>query len=557
MPPTNPLVRRLSRELDIMRSNRSTWEGPWRGVQIFIVPGDAFRSAGFPHSRQVQRVRRPRGVYDETAIDANIQLASAQFTFLTNPATKWFILRTGDETLDSVPAVRQWLDDSRDRMLNAFSRERSGFYPSAFQAYIDEGGFGTSPIFIGRLPEGGPRFQTIPIQEIFLRDDAFGRTEAVHRTTQLTYRQIGEKFGPFANRIPQFADKLADKPDDDAEVVHVVEPRTNRDTTKAGSRNMPTASIYWHVPSGTIIAEGGFRVFPYNMFFWSKRPGEAYGRGPGLNILRTVHLVNEQMRTHLSGMQKRVDPPLFAPDDAFMAPPSISAGSLSFYKQGTLAAGSRSEVIQALNNNMDINGSLATIELTRDQIRKAFHMNLLIMREADRMTATEVNQRRAEMRILSPFVSRTQQTLDGIIRRSYDIMREDMMFAPPPPELAGRLLRIEYASPMTRAQKFGEVEAFVDLTQTMAAVAPLMPEETAAAMQNFDLDAIVRRFARIFDFPEDNLKDPAEVAALREAMQQQRQLAQMAAVGKDAGAGLRDASQAVANLGAAQPIANP
>lgn len=556
MPHTN-LTRRLTRELDHLRSNRSTWEGPWRGVQTFIVPGDAFRSAGFPHSPQVQRVRRPRGVYDETAIDANIQLASAQFTFLTNPATKWFLLRTGDESLDSIPAVRQWLDDSRDRMLNAFSRERSGFYPSAFQAYIDESGYGTSPIFIGRLREGGPRFQTIPIQEIFLRDDAFGRTDAVHRTTQLTYRQIAEKFGPFANRIPQFADKLDTVPDDDAEVVHVVEPRTNRDTTRAGARNMPFASIYWHVPSGTILAEGGFRTFPYNIFFWSKRPGESYGRGPGLNILRTVHLVNEQMRTHLSGMQKRVDPPMFAPDDAFMAPPSIAPGSLSFYKQGTLAAGSRSEVIQALNNNMDINGSLATIELTRDQIRKAFHMNLLIMREADRMTATEVNQRRAEMRILSPFVSRTQQTLDGIIRRSYDIMLEDMMFAPPPPELAGRLLRIEYASPMTRAQRFGEVEAFVDLVQTMAAAAPLMPEETTAAMQNFDLDAIVRRFARIFDFPEDNLKDPAEVAALRTAMQQAQQLAQMAAVGKDAGAGLRDASQAVANLGGAQPVANP
>lgn len=557
MPATDPQVRGLLRELDELRSRRSTWEADWRGVQTFIVPGDSFRTAGHLRSPQVQRVRRARGVYDETAIDANIQLASAQFSFLTNPATKWFVLRTGDEQLDAIPAVRQWMDDSRNRMLNAFSRERSGFYASVFQSYIDEGGYGWSPQFVGRLPEGGPRFQTIPIQEIFLRDDVFGRTEGVFRTTQLSHRQLAEKFGKFAARIPRFADKLEEQPDDDAELIHVVVPRTDRDTTRVGGMNMAFGSHYIHQPSGTMIAEGGFRTFPYNIFFWTKRPGEAYGRGPGMNILRTVHLVNEQRRTHLAGMQKRVDPPLFAPDDAFAAPPSIAAGSLNFYKQGTLAASSRSEVIQSLRSDMDVGGSLATIQATQEDIRKAFHMNLLIMREADRMTATEVNQRRAEMRILSPFVSRTQQTLDNCIRRSYDIMTEDQMFAPAPPELAGRLLRIEYASPMTRAQRFGEIEALADLGQAMAILQPLMPEDVAAAMQNLDPDAILRRFARILDFPEDNLRDPALVAAMREAAQQANQAAQMAAIGKDAGAGLRDASQAVANLGAAQPITTP
>ncbi len=542
MPHPDPVTTRLIREFHAVRNDRVNWEGGWRSTARFVLPSNDF----LPHNTQTSI--RSRGVYDETAIDANIQLASAQFALLTNPATKWFLLSTGDPVLDELRPVRLWLDDIRDRMLAAFGRERSGFYANLYQAYLIEQALGTCGMYIDRLPGGGPRFVTVPLSELFLRDNPHNRTNAVHRATNMTWRQIGELFGDAARAIPQFSEKVVSHPEEHTLVLHIVEPRENRNPEGVGARNMPFASWYLHEPTKTLLSEGGFRTMPYNMFFWQKMPGETYGRGPGICTLRTIRLVNEMWRTTLKGMQKIVDPPLFAPHDTFVTPLRISPGSLSFYRSGSAAAGGPGEVVQSLSTGGRPDLALGMIEAQREQIRKAFHMNLLVMREGDRMTATEINQRAQEMRMLSPFVSRTQQTLDGIIRRVYDIMLHDMMFPVPPPELSGAQLRVEYTSPLTRAQRLGEIEATFDLAQVFAPFQALMPEETAAALQNFNLDEVFRSVAHALDYPEANLRSPEEVAVIREQQAQAAQLAQLAAVGKDAGAGIRDASQGAVNL---------
>ena len=87
------------------------WKLHWQRVYEFIVP----------RKEDVIAVRMPgddreSDIYDTTPVLANEQLASALHSMLTNPELRFFELLFGDPKLDDLPAVKQWCEESADRM---------------------------------------------------------------------------------------------------------------------------------------------------------------------------------------------------------------------------------------------------------------------------------------------------------------------------------------------------------------------------------------------------------------------------------------------------------
>jgi hypothetical protein len=84
---------------------------------------------------------------------------------------------------------------------------------------------------------------------------------------------------------------------------------------------------------------------------------------------------------------------------------------------------------------------------------------------------------------------------------------------PPPAVLAVPGLKVEYVSPLARAQRAAEGEAIV---RTFQAMAPLMAA-TPSVVDNFDTDAVARALADAYGMPARAVRDPHAVAAMRAA----------------------------------------
>jgi hypothetical protein len=154
------------------------------------------------------------------------------------------------------------------------------------------------------------------------------------------------------------------------------------------------------------------------------------------------------------------------------------------------------------------------------RIRETFYNNKLQLIEADRMTATEVQQRVEEnMRVLGPTFGRIQrELLKPLVERSYLILERRNAFEhlPLPEGLEGVGLKVEYESPLERAQKSHDVNAIRAALELLAPVIELMPE-TRHVIKAYPLAKDILAKAGV---PKNIIADEKEYNAI---VQQERQ----------------------------------
>ena len=131
------------------------------------------------------------------------------------------------------------------------------------------------------------------------------------------------------------------------------------------------------------------------------------------------------------------------------------------------------------------------------------------------MTATQVRELSGRMQqLLSPITGRLQvELLEPMLDRHFSILLRQGRFDPIPPELAGRNIRIEYISPIQRAQKEGEVNSIVELFTIAANLSQVDP----SVMHNLDSDAAIRLISEAKDTPAGVIRSAEAVAQIREA----------------------------------------
>ena len=159
------------------------------------------------------------------------------------------------------------------------------------------------------------------------------------------------------------------------------------------------------------------------------------------------------------------------------------------------------------------------------------------------MTATQVLElARLSQRILSPVLGRIQQDLlDPMVSRVLGIEMRRSDFPIPPPDVIAVLqtlgiplqeaIKIEYVSPVARAQKASEAQAILDTFAASAALAEASPD----VMDNMDLDEAFRSIAQANGVPVAVVRSREDVerkrAADAELARQQSQQEQLLATG--------------------------
>jgi hypothetical protein len=535
-------VKNIIERYKSLQSDRGTILNHWNECYRYCLPRKAY----------LNRVKTPgqkldTDIYDSTAIQSNVILAAGLHGYLTNPATKWFAIRTQDRDLMKQKEVMLWLKGAEDKMHDVINS--SNFAQQVHEVYLDLGSIGTACLYEDEDVKDIVRFYCFSMGDIFISENEIGEVDLVIRKTNLTVRQAYNLWKEKAGEAVKTAYE-AKKYEEKTDIIQAVMPRYERDVSKADSSNMPFASVYIEVSKEHLIKEGGYQEFPFFVPKFTKESGETYGTSPAMVSLPDIKMLNAMSKVTIRAAQKVVDPPLVLPDDGFILPIKVNSGDINYRTPNGMNPNSK---IEPLATGGQIGIGMEMENQRRETIKKNFFADLfLLLADNPNMTATEVLQRVQEkMLMLAPVLGRLMsELLDPIVERTFNIMFRLGLFGPPPAALSGIKYVIEYTSPLARAQKAEESKNLDNMVLRIGQLIAFKPE----AADKLNVDEYINVAAELGSVNPRIILDDKEVAVLRkarnEAQAQQAELEQ-AAIAAKAGA---DGAIAVKTLAESQIV---
>lgn len=491
---------------------RQHWEPHWQDVTDYILPNHGFyESRGDqPNSGK----SRDDKIIDGVGSRAIRTLGAGMQGGLTSPARPWFRLHiVGDEDLMRYGDIKQWIGTVEKAMYWAFSK--SNFYDTAHTSYIEVAGFGTACLFEEGDLEKFMRFRVMTTGEYVAIPNRFGVIDTLMRRLHMRAKNVVDTFGE-KNCSGETRDKAKKNPDSWIKVIHAVLPREDHDPEKVDALNMPFASVYFeedHYQNDGILSESGFAEFPFFVPRWMVNASDAYGRGPGRDTLGDIKMLQSMQRAVLIAQQKGLDPPLIMPT-SLKGNVRTFPGGINFADVET-QHGAR----PLYEVSMNLQHVEAKIERLQMAVREGFYNDLFLMiLERPNMTATEVAERHEEkLLMLGPVIERQMhEFLDPLIDRTFGILYRAGKIPPPPPELEGLDLNVEYISMLAQAQRLVGTHA-IDATVGMAIqLAQANPE----VLDNIDFDKTINEYGELTGAPAGILRTADVVAKIRERRDQ-------------------------------------
>jgi len=506
----------LKKRLIELKALRAPWEPLWRDVTSYVLPRRSFWDIDSSDGK-LPEVK----TYNSSALAALQLLADGLQGYLVSPSIRWFKLKMQDRKLQGLPGVADWLEEAEDVLYSSF--QRSNFYQSIAEYFMDAGSVGTACMFIeDDVAHQRVLFSTRHLKECYIAEDRTGAVDTLYREYWMTNRTMLQQWsGKLDVRRTEAAEK---DPFGKARVIHAVYPRRDRDFNKIGQLNMPWASRYIDVQYDTDIDEGGYQSFPYCVWRYRKNSDEVYGRSPAIDAISDILRLDAISLTDLQAAQMGVQPPLNVPE--------AMRGYERIVPRGYNYFTNKDEIISPINlaQNYAIGKDIKE-EITgivKEHFRTAF---FLLMEQAEReMTAREVIERQGEKAAVLGVImgSLNSETLIPTIDRVFDIENRNANIPEPPDALQqGGRLEIEFMGPLAQAQKrYHQVQGVQAGFQFMLPTGQLFPR----SLDNVDDDELMRIGLDSSGMPQKIIREIPERDNIREQQAQAAAAQQQQAV---------------------------
>lgn len=519
--------------LQAMKNERASWDPHWAELARYMLP----RSGRFFTHDTNQGGRRHNNIYDNTATRATRVLGAGLMGGTSSPTRPWMRLAVSDPDLMRNEAVKVWLAEVSRMMLDIF--QRSNTYRTIHAMYEELGVFGTACSIMVDDFDNVIHQHAQTIGEYSLATDGKRNVNTLARELKLTVRQVVSRFG--LDNCSQTVKNLYNQGNLNAwvDVVHIIEPRGDRDPKAFDAKNKAWASVYFEPASGGMEKDKFLRVSGFDQFRvlaprWSVMSNDVYGSPcPGMEALGdTKQLQHEQLRKG-EGIDYQIRPPLQVPSRLKGRALDRLPGGVSYYDQATPQGGVRT----LFEVNLDLNHLLADIQDVRERIRSAFYTDLFLMLSqapVTGMTATEVVERHEEkLLMLGPVLERLHnELLDPLIEMTFTRMLNargpngQSMLPPPPPELEGQELKVEFISTLAQAQRAIDTNAIDRWTGSLGVIAQVKP----GVLDKFDEDKWAEIYADRLGIDPELVVPDQQVALIREQRASQQQAMENAAM---------------------------
>jgi len=493
-----------------LKAERASWWAHWQEITNYLLP----RNGRYFRQDRDKGWRRHNAIYDNTGTRALRVLGAGMMAGATSPARPWFRLGTADPELNSYQPVKLWLDDVTRRMQIVF--QKSNTYRTLHQMYEELGAFGTSASIV--LPDYNNVIHHYPstIGEYCIATDWQGKVVTIYREFEKQVSEIVKEFG--LKNCSITVQNMYDRGTLDAwvPIIHAIEPRADRDLSKRDSLNMPWRSCYFEVGGNpdTFLRESGFKSFPALVPRWAVAGGDLYGNSPGMEALGDVKQLQHEQLRKAQAIDYKTMPPLQAPTTLKNRDVEKLPGGVTFYEANSPQGGIKT----MFDVNLDLQHLLLDIQDCRERVRGAFYADLFLMlanATDTRMTATEVAERHEEkLLMLGPVLERLHnELLDPLIDMTFERMIEANLVPPPPPELQGMELNVEFVSMLAQAQRAIGTNSVDRFVGNLGAVAQFKPD----VLDKFDSDQWADSYSDMLGVDPKLIIANDKVALIREA----------------------------------------
>lgn len=494
-----------------LQTERDQWSKQWDDLSEYILPRKD-QVYGMPVARNTGEEKHNR-LYDSTAIHANEQLAGALHNSLMSPTAKWFSFSAGNPEIDKDYDVQLWLEDSRDKVLSVLNN--SNLHTQAHENFLDICCIGTSSLAMEEDKETVITFMARPIYQVMLDENHKKQIDTVYISYEMSLKQLIDRYGE--DNLPRSVLQKGKSSIGTKQFVLNVCVMPNKDYSQKAPKaktNKPYISYEYLDEDKHLLEESGYYEFPFAIPRWTVLSYEKYGRSPAMKSLPDVKMVNALMKSLIEAAQKASNPPVSIPDAGYLGQFNTRPGAKNYYRMGMGDKNLAQPFISGARPDIGIE----IVERTRLNIKQAYFVDQLQLRDADRMTATEVRQRNDDrLRLLSPITARiSDEYLAPIILRTFGIMNRKKMFLPMPDALKTSGLEIKFVSQVARAQRSSESDT---LNRIVSSMMPAI-EANPAVLQIIDADTMLRNLANDFGLDPSYLKAPEQVQAERQAEQE-------------------------------------
>ena len=520
--PGNKRQRLLQRK-SALWNERSSWITHWREISEYQQP----RAGRFVVTDRNKGDKRGNDILDNTAVFGARTLAAGLMSGITSPARPWFRLEIKDKDLMEAGPVKNWLHSTAALLRRVFAS--SNTYRSLHTIYEELGLFGTASSIVL------PNFQNVlhhyplTIGEFALATDAEGHVNTLAREFQLTVEQLVGQFGK--DNVSTTVRNLYDKGayDQGVDVIHMVQPRHERDTRKKDGKNKRFASHYIEAGQDNFdrfLRESGFDIFPALTPRWVVTGNDVYGTSPGMECLGDVKQLQHQQKRKSTAIDYQVNPLIQVPTSYKEAKKARLPGGV-FYVD---SVGPNQGIRSAYEVNLNLQHLMLDIQDVRERIRQAYYADLFLMLANDTrsgITATEVAERHEEkLLMLGPVLERLHnELLQPMIDIAFDHCAAAGILPEPPPELQGMELEVEFISVLAQAQRAVATQGMDRLLGAVGQLAQVKPE----VIDKVNFDQVIDNYADAYGVDPKVIIPDDQVAKMREARAQQMAQQQAAA----------------------------
>ncbi|WP_445505017.1 portal protein [Microvirga sp. G4-2] len=518
--PKEPFAKRLA----MLRQERDYHVEDWKEISTYIRP----RRGLF--TREEQRKRRSQNaLLQNEAMFASRTCGNGMMSGISSQARPWFRLTTPDPALAEFSSVKQWLYEVTS--LFRYILSVSNFYASRKQVYPDVADFGTAVTIIDPDYDDVVRFTVIPPGQYCLATDHKDRVNTLYREFSMTVFQVVERFG-----LENCSSYVRDRYDRGAydelvDIVHVIEPNMQQVRGLKGPLGMPYVCVYYEVNSSAdkLLSFKGYPIWPVASPRWDVQSGEVYGTGCGFMALPDAKGVQVLERRKAQAIDKLVTPPTQAPAGVAAGNVNHLPGGTTILPQVTAQGGPAIRPIYE-QSAQGITAVRGEIDGHTDRIHRAYFSDLFLMlAQSDRreITAREIDERHEEKLLqLGPVLESVHgEDLNIVIDNLFHWCAEAKILPPPPKEVQGVELKVEFISILAQAQKavaVGGIERLVGFVGNLAAARP-------DVLDKVDFDQAIDEYSDSLGTPPALVRSDDAVKEIRAANAAAAQQAQAAA----------------------------
>lgn len=537
-----------------MRTVRYSWWSHWRELASYFLPR-RYRWL-IPPNQSSRGSPINQLILDETGCVVARNLAAGLMSGKTSPLRPWFSLSIGEIDSTQTSPVSLWLAEC-ERLLRKIFHE-SNFYNCVAQFYHDLVIFGTANMLIYEDYENVINCYNPCAGEYYVDIDGRYRPVVFYREFTMTIAAVVDEFGlencsvTVAEGFRQGGAALIRE----IIVAHAIEPNDDGRAAEFGfDEDFAFREVYWEWGSTAgqqsgaanyprFLRKKGYYEQPHSTARWDLVGNDPYGRSVGMDGLPGQKQLQVETRRKGQAIDKIVNPPMVADVQLKNQPASLLPGGIT-YVNGFTSSG-KPGFASAYNINFSVKEVSDDLVEVRERLKMVFYNHLFQpisqFETRSNVTAYEVDQRKAESLImLGPVFTRIDdEGLKVWIDRTFAIAARAGILPPPPEEIAGMEININFVSMLANAQdaiQAASIERCLGLVGNIVAVKP-------DVIDNIDTDFAIDKYAKLLNNDPRMINSPEQKAAIREERAKQQQAANEAAIAEQLSKGAKNLASA-------------